>query len=378
MPQLVEEFYSQYKTGQTNEIIESLNEQAKAFWEIGARDFDRFYLGNACRLADKNLDKDKTGRIDFANIEGGPFAALIVREQRNSAGNLIAPPIVIGAGANHVVPENDPSAHGEMSAIRDATKRQGNSDLSRTRMYTSCECCPQCQAASTGVGIKNIAFANTRQDAADIGFSDAEQYTQIEKGMTNHMTKLDSLPDAKKADWREKLGDHGAVILNNNGEIVAYGDVDLTSNDPMCSLPSMNAIRAACKKVGDFHLPENYTLITKNAPHPTAFTTADWARIGRDRHPVAKDDPSKDTKNSRGIVYINPTPEEMQVINSEGLVRVLRTAADTELDVKKPPKDRTLVPTAHYEKIFGALNAFKRWAQLTSPSQPLAAVARKY
>jgi tRNA(Arg) A34 adenosine deaminase TadA len=99
---------------------------------------------------------------------GGPFGAVIVR-----GGEVIA------TGSNSVTLLNDPTAHAEVSAIRRACADAGVFDLSGCEMYSSCEPCPMCLSALYWAGIDCLYYANTRRDAADIGFDDSFIYDQI-------------------------------------------------------------------------------------------------------------------------------------------------------------------------------------------------------
>jgi len=99
---------------------------------------------------------------------GGPFGAVIVRDGQ-----------VIGRGANLVTSSNDPTAHAEVSAIRDACQRLGTFSLAGADIYTSCEPCPMCLAAIYWARIEKIFYANTRTDAARIGFDDDFLYQEI-------------------------------------------------------------------------------------------------------------------------------------------------------------------------------------------------------
>src|SRR5690349_11153148 len=90
---------------------------------------------------------------------GGPFGAVIVKDGR-----------VIAKSANKVTTTNDPTAHAEVSAIRLACKKLKTFDLSGCVIYTSCEPCPMCLSAVYWAKINFIYYANTKQDADDIGF----------------------------------------------------------------------------------------------------------------------------------------------------------------------------------------------------------------
>ena len=98
----------------------------------------------------------------------GPFGAVVVREGR-----------IIGEGINQVVPSGDPTAHAEIVAIRDACRTTGSHMLDGATIYTSCEPCPMCLGAVWWSRIGEIVYANSRQDAAAIGFDDAAIYDEI-------------------------------------------------------------------------------------------------------------------------------------------------------------------------------------------------------
>lgn len=99
---------------------------------------------------------------------GGPFGAVIVRDGE-----------VLASGSNSVTLLNDPTAHAEVSAIREACGREKNFKLEGAVMYSSCEPCPMCLSAIYWAGISKLYYANTREDAAAIGFDDSFIYDQI-------------------------------------------------------------------------------------------------------------------------------------------------------------------------------------------------------
>ena len=103
---------------------------------------------------------------------GGPFGAVIVKD-----GKLIA------KSANKVTTSNDPTAHAEVSAIRKACKKLKTFDLSGCIIYTSCEPCPMCLGAIYWSRIELIYYANTKKDAANIGFDDQFIYDEIDLAM---------------------------------------------------------------------------------------------------------------------------------------------------------------------------------------------------
>ena len=120
---------------------------------------DRNYLLRAVELARRNLE---TG-------EGGPFGAVIVHAGK-----------IIGEGSNQVLRSHDPTAHAEVVAIRAACAAEGHFHLDGATLYTSCEPCPMCLAAARWARVGRIVFAADREDAAAIGFMDADLYTLFE------------------------------------------------------------------------------------------------------------------------------------------------------------------------------------------------------
>ena len=100
--------------------------------------------------------------------QGGPFGAVIVKDGE-----------VISVGWNKVTSSNDPTAHAEVTAIRNATEKLGTFDLSGATLYSSCEPCPMCYAAALWANIGEIYFGNTQKDADAVGFRDAAFYEQL-------------------------------------------------------------------------------------------------------------------------------------------------------------------------------------------------------
>lgn len=102
------------------------------------------------------------------NNEGGPFGAIVVKDGK-----------IIGKGNNRVTLSNDPTAHAEVTAIRDACKTLGNFQLTGCTLYTSCEPCPMCLGAIYWARPDKVYFGSTRQTAADAGFDDDFIYREI-------------------------------------------------------------------------------------------------------------------------------------------------------------------------------------------------------
>lgn len=107
---------------------------------------------------------------------GGPFGAVIVRNGQ-----------VIGEGGNEVTTSNDPTAHAEIVAIRRACLAVSNFSLAGATIYASCEPCPMCLASIYWARIDRIVFANTREQAAAIGFDDALIYDEIPKPIAQRL-----------------------------------------------------------------------------------------------------------------------------------------------------------------------------------------------
>jgi guanine deaminase len=106
--------------------------------------------------------------------QGGPFGAVIVKDG-----------MVVARSANRVVPTNDPTAHAEVSAIRLACQELGSFSLEGCVIYTSCEPCPMCLGAIYWARIDHIYYANTKADAAAIGFDDQFIYDELDLPMAN-------------------------------------------------------------------------------------------------------------------------------------------------------------------------------------------------
>jgi guanine deaminase len=128
---------------------------------------------------------------------GGPFGAVVVQRGK-----------VIGRGWNSVVLMNDPTAHAEILAIRDACKRLKTFSLEDCVIYTSCEPCPMCLAAIYWGRIRRVYYANTRQDAAAIGFDDATFYQELALPLSARRVRMTQFlrPAALPCfqAWREK------------------------------------------------------------------------------------------------------------------------------------------------------------------------------
>ncbi len=112
----------------------------------------------AIKLARKNLD----------GSNGGPFGAVVVKDDQ-----------VVGRGSNEVIKNNDPSAHAEVVAIRDACRTLNTYDLSGCIIFASCEPCPMCLGAVYWARIDKLYYAATKDDAAEAQFDDAFFYKEL-------------------------------------------------------------------------------------------------------------------------------------------------------------------------------------------------------
>lgn len=148
---------------------------------------DERFMQVAIDLASENVETD----------HGGPFGAVIVRD-----GEIIA------KASNKVLKNNDPTAHAEVNAIREACQKLGTHSLEGCTIYTSCEPCPMCLSAIYWARIDKIFFANTRVDAKNAGFDDDFIYNEINNDFQNRsipiirINTLDSIDSFNK--WNNK------------------------------------------------------------------------------------------------------------------------------------------------------------------------------
>ena len=110
---------------------------------------------------------------------GGPFGAVVVKDGK-----------IIGRGNNQVLSSNDPTAHAEVTAIRDACKNINSYDLSGCEIYTSCFPCPMCLSSIIWSNIKKVYYGNTKEDAANIGFRDDYIYDYIKNEKYNTVNDI--------------------------------------------------------------------------------------------------------------------------------------------------------------------------------------------
>lgn len=136
-----------------------------------------------CATNSKNEFMQEAIRLSIENVtsgQGGPFGAVIVKDGK-----------IIARGANSVTSTNDPTAHAEVVAIRNACKELGSFQLDGCEIYTSCEPCPMCLGAIYWARPDKMYFANTKKDAADIQFDDQFIYEEIE--IPYHNRKLETI-----------------------------------------------------------------------------------------------------------------------------------------------------------------------------------------
>ncbi|MBA4144665.1 MAG: tRNA-specific adenosine deaminase [Azospira oryzae] len=150
-------------------------------------DNQQMFMREAVRLSQLSLQDGK----------GGPFGCVIVKDNK-----------IIGRGNNQVTSSNDPTAHAEVMAIRDACRQLGTFQLEGCEVYTSCEPCPMCLGAIYWARPARVYYANTRKDAADIGFDDDFIYKEIEIPVLQRSIPFERMDtkEAKEvfATWQNK------------------------------------------------------------------------------------------------------------------------------------------------------------------------------
>ena len=114
--------------------------------------------------------------------KGGPFGAVVVKDGK-----------VIATGANCVTSDNDPTAHAEVTAIRNACKELGTFQLDDCEIYTSCEPCPMCMGAIYWARPKAVYYGNTKADAAEIDFDDQFIYDELERPLNKRNLQIKQL-----------------------------------------------------------------------------------------------------------------------------------------------------------------------------------------
>jgi guanine deaminase len=139
-------------------------------------------------------------RLSLAKMKagcGGPFGAVVVRKGK-----------IVGRGWNRVTSTNDPTAHAEVSAIRDACHKLKTFQLDDCELYTSCEPCPMCLAAIYWARFRKVYYANTRKDAAKIDFDDDLIYREVARPISRRIIPMKQLlrPEALAVfqAWKSK------------------------------------------------------------------------------------------------------------------------------------------------------------------------------
>ena len=127
-----------------------------------------FFMQKAIELSIKNIHKN-----------GGPFGCVIVKNNK-----------IISEGVNGVTQNNDPTAHAEIVAIRNACKKLNTFDLSGCELYTSCEPCPMCLSAIYWSHIDLVYYGNSRENAAEIQFDDKFIYDEMKKDINERKIPL--------------------------------------------------------------------------------------------------------------------------------------------------------------------------------------------
>ena len=123
--------------------------------------------------------------IESINSGGGPIGSVVAKDNE-----------IISEGMNRVTINNDPTAHGEITAIRQACKKLNTFDLSGYELYSNCEPCPMCLSAIYWSHIDKVYYANTRDDAHKIDFLDPIIYTELQK--TNEEKKIQMVQMMRK------------------------------------------------------------------------------------------------------------------------------------------------------------------------------------
>lgn len=135
-------------------------------------ELDVQFMRRAIALAQKGIDQN----------EGGPFGCVIVRNGE-----------IVGEGNNQVTSTNDPTAHAEVVAIRNACQTLGSFQLEDCIIYASCEPCPMCLGAIYWSRPKQLFYACNKSDAAAIGFDDKFIYEEIERPSTARQIKTETI-----------------------------------------------------------------------------------------------------------------------------------------------------------------------------------------
>ncbi len=171
--------------------------------------FNKKFLDEAAKALENQDSKSNFSDADYMNEavkaalkgiianEGGPFGCVIVKNGE-----------IIGRGNNKVTSTNDPTAHAEITAIREACKHLNSFQLEGCIIYTSCEPCPMCLGAIYWARPEKVYFGCNQQDAADIGFDDEFIYKEIDLDYQNRSIPFEQLARNQALEpfkkWQEK------------------------------------------------------------------------------------------------------------------------------------------------------------------------------
>jgi tRNA(Arg) A34 adenosine deaminase TadA len=148
---------------------------------------DEAFMEEAVRLSRRHMDEG----------QGGPFGCVVVKDG-----------VIVGRGWNSVLAGNDPTAHAEVVAIRDACRNLGTYQLTGCVVYTSCEPCPMCMGAIYWSRPDKVFYANTREDAARTGFDDSFIYEQLSLPLEQRKIPMVAMDKTKALEvfrlWLEK------------------------------------------------------------------------------------------------------------------------------------------------------------------------------
>ena len=139
---------------------------------INQHEVNKLFMRKAIELANENV---RTGK-------GGPFAAVVVKHGK-----------IVATGTNLVTSQNDPTAHAEVTAIRNACQVLQSFQLTDCQLYTSCEPCPMCLGAIYWSRPQKVYYGNTKKDAADIGFDDDFIYKELELPLTKRSIPFEQI-----------------------------------------------------------------------------------------------------------------------------------------------------------------------------------------
>ncbi|MBS1689593.1 MAG: nucleoside deaminase [Bacteroidetes bacterium] len=149
---------------------------------------------------DNNKFMQEAARLSaeaIQHLDGGPFGCVIVKDGK-----------VVGKGWNHVMATNDPTAHAEVMAIRDACKNLATPELVGCELYTSAEPCPMCMAAIYWACIPTVYYANTKEDSKALGYEDTIIYDELKKPLNERKIKMVHVPDEAAREvfdfWKKK------------------------------------------------------------------------------------------------------------------------------------------------------------------------------